>query len=181
MLTVVYDLLFDEIAALARQVVLAYHVRATGLARHYVPHSAPRLLHILVLLVHSELLVDDIFVLTVFIFVAVIVLFLIVVLIGIVVVLGNVFLARCFVILIHDSDLVAVLAVVGVERVLPRHRALIVLFGSDVDLLLVLMVVVSSLPSAAMVMAGLGSDVGLPYQQVLRAKHIAQVLRLLPH
>ena len=74
-----------------------------------------------------------------------------------------VFLSRCFVILVHDSDLVAVIAVVVVERVLPRHRTLIIVFGSDIDLLLVLMVVFSSLPSSTEVMAWFSCNVGLPY------------------
>ena len=135
---------------------------------------------ILVLVVHSatELLIYEVFILTVLVFVTVVIVIVVgLILITVIVVLGDVLLARCLVILINDSDMRPVLTVIRVERVLPCRWTVIVFLSSDVDVL-VLMMVVSSLPSPAVV--GLG-DVCLPYQKVLLAEHVAQVLRLLPH
>jgi hypothetical protein len=141
------------------------------------------LLDILVLVVDSKLFMDDIFVLAVLVVVAVvIILIFVVVLVTILVILGHVLLARGFVILVHDSYLVAVIAVVGVQGVLPRARAVVVFLRGDVDLVLVvLMVAISSLPAPAVVMRLLGRNVRLPDQYILLAEHVIQVLWLLPH
>lgn len=183
LLAVVYYLFLNQISALARQIILAHHVRAGGLPWQYGPHPTPRLLYILVLIINSELLVNDIFVLTVFVVVAVIIIFILgVILVTIVVVLGHILLSRSFVILVHDSDLVAVVAIVSVQGVLPGARAVVVFLGGDVDLVrVVLMVVVPSLPASTVVMARFGSDAGLPDQYILLGEHVIQVLRLLPH
>jgi hypothetical protein len=182
MLAAIYYLLLDEIAAFAGQIVLADHVGTAAWSCHQRrPASAPRLLDVLVLRAHGELLLVDVFVLAVLIVVAVLIIILVLILIAIVVVLGDVFLARRLVILIDDSDLMTVVVVVVVERVLPRSWAVVVLLRGDVDLLLARGVVVPSLPTAAVVLDSLGCVICLAYEKVLLAEHVAQVLRLLPH
>lgn len=137
--------------------------------------STSRLLNILVLLVNSEFFVDDIFILAILIIrTVVIIIFIVVIIVALViVVLCNIFLPRRLIILIHDSNLVTILAaLLSIQRVLPRPRTLLIFLRRNIDLLLILMLLVlPSLPSPTMVVVAsssrLGFDVGLPDQKIL--------------